>query len=652
MNTAKVKGKLAERAEEVCGYLLPGGKRHGSEWVAGSIAGEAGKSLKVSLNGGKAGVWQDFASGPEDKGDLLDLWRRVRGVDFRTALDQARQWLGLPDDGDRPAYLARPHRTFVRPSLDVVVPLESGGPVYDYLTKERGLLPDVLQRYRVGQMLHASKGPVIAFPCCEPFGEAVDLLKFLAVARPDGKKECWSSTDSKDRLFGWQAISGDCRRVVITEGEIDALTVAGWGFPALSVPRGTNALDWIEHDFDALQQFERIDLCTDMDAAGQKAADAIAEHLGRDRCFRVVLPPDFKDANDAHQNGEFAAVDFRACLDGARESIDAGLRARLDAARLNPDIEPPALMIRFTLNGVPIATPGNLVSICAAAKAGKSAFIGACIGTTFTDHGDGDFLGVRGFNADGKAVVHVDTEQAQFDHWALVRIAMRRAGLKSAPPWLHSYGTAGWTAAERRGALAAMLRIAGAQYGGIHAVLIDGIADFVNDPNAGDECFPFVDELRGLSVQYACPIFTVLHLNPGTEKSRGHLGSQLERRAETNLILEKDGDSGRTVVYATKQRRAPILKADGPCFRWDDAEQMHVSVESIRGERDSKVAERARELAGEIFSGRGGLAHSAAISALKTTLKCSDATAERRFNEMRDHKAIVRFPPNLWAIAS
>ncbi len=190
------------------------------------------------------------------------------------------------------------------------------------------------------------------------------------------------------------------------------------------------------------------------------------------------------------------------------------------------------------------------------------------------------------------------------------------------------------------------------EHGGIRVLFLDGVADFVNDPNDGEECFPFVDWLQRLAVKYDCPIICLLHLNPGTEKSRGHLSSHLERRAETNLLLEKNAETGRTVVYSSgEQRHAPILKSDGPCFRWDDKEQMHVTVETLRVERDAASVETARELAQEVFAGRGGLTYSTIISSLKTACGCSDSTAERRFKEMRSHRSIVRHPPNLWALA-
>lgn len=340
---------------------------------------------------------------------------------------------------------------------------------------------------------------------------------------------------------------------------------------------------------------------------------------------------------------------MQALVDQAQAS---GSDAKLRAARLQPDVQPPDLRVVFSLAGIPIATPGNLVGIYAQAKAGKTAFVGAAIGATFTESQNCDFLGLAGANPKALAVVHLDTEQAPADHWRVVRTAMRRAQIESAPTWLHSYATAGWSPRERLIALPRMLRIAKAECGGVHSVMLDGLADFINDPNAGDECFPFIDSLQALAVEYDCPIFTILHLNPGSEKSRGHLGSQLERRAETNLILDRDPDSGRTVVYSTKQRRAPILKADGPCFRWDDKEHMHVAVETVRSERDAQAANDARELVNEVFGTSSAMGYTALLSAIKTACGCSERTAGRKFDAMRTHKIITRFPPNLWSKAA
>lgn len=326
-----VKDMLGARAEEVAAMLLPNGKRLGAEWCAGSVGGEAGSSLKVHLSGAKAGVWADFSTG--QAGDLLDLWKDSRGISFCDALKQAKEWLGLRDDETRKSFApASTAKKFVRPTLDQHEPMTSGGPVFDYLTKIRHLDADTLTAYRVQQMTHSKHGATVVFPIFDPRGLAVEMVKYLGVKRAqDGKKVIWATADSRPRLFGWQAIDRNARYVVITEGEIDALTVAGWGFPALSVPSGVKNLDWVDHDYDALTRFEKIYLCTDADEPGHACAEAIAERLGRERCFRVIIPG-FKDANEAECSGKFCGEDFMRVMDAAKTLDPVEL---LNASELN-----------------------------------------------------------------------------------------------------------------------------------------------------------------------------------------------------------------------------------------------------------------------------------------------------------------------------
>jgi hypothetical protein len=84
--------RLAASAEEVCARLLPGGKRKGREWVCGGVDGGPGKSLGVQLDGDKAGVWHDRATG--ESGRLLNLWKLNMECSFSDAVAQAADFLG------------------------------------------------------------------------------------------------------------------------------------------------------------------------------------------------------------------------------------------------------------------------------------------------------------------------------------------------------------------------------------------------------------------------------------------------------------------------------------------------------------------------------------------------------------------------------
>jgi len=276
-----IKRMLADRAQEVAAMLLPGGKRDGEEWRAGSISGEAGKSLGVRLKGPKAGVWQDFAG--EQGGDLIDLWRKVRGQRLPTALADIKSYLGLQDS--EPFH--KPKRDYKEPPKPDSLPVS--GKAREYLVGERSIYPETLDSYKI-----TSKGDMIYFP----FLVGDDLKMVKARKAADKEKPIPTSKECEPVLFGWQAIGEDDRTLIITEGEIDALSWHSYGFPAVSVPFGGGTGEkhrWIENDYDRLQRFDRILLSMDMDEMGEAAAQDIARRLGIHRCYRVNLT--LKDAN-------------------------------------------------------------------------------------------------------------------------------------------------------------------------------------------------------------------------------------------------------------------------------------------------------------------------------------------------------------------
>lgn len=307
----EIKRMLADRAQAVAEHLLPNGRKEGHEWRAGSVHGEAGKSLGVCLTGPKAGIWSDFAAG--EGGDLIDLWAKAKGCPLPEALDQIRGWLGV----ERPKFhREEQRRTYTRPPKpSCVVPR---GRVRDYLCEDRNLPEHVLTAYRVGE-----DGDHIVFPFLLPDGT-------LALAKrrkaEDGAKPVPTAKDCEPVLFGWQAIPDDARHVVITEGEIDALSWAAYGYPALSVPFGGGGgakQQWIENDFERLERFETIYLALDMDEPGEQAAEEIANRLGRHRCLRVKMPR--KDANECLVDG-IPGDDMAACIAGAAHLDPEGLR--------------------------------------------------------------------------------------------------------------------------------------------------------------------------------------------------------------------------------------------------------------------------------------------------------------------------------------
>ena len=104
----EIAGRLADRAEEVCLHLLPGGQRKARTFHAGNVNGDPGESLQVALEGPKAGQWIDHAN-PEHKGDLLHLWSFSKSITLGDAIREAKAWLGITESGTPTP------RTFPRP---------------------------------------------------------------------------------------------------------------------------------------------------------------------------------------------------------------------------------------------------------------------------------------------------------------------------------------------------------------------------------------------------------------------------------------------------------------------------------------------------------------------------------------------------------
>ncbi len=328
----------------------------------------------------------------------------------------------------------------------------------------------------------------------------------------------------------------------------------------------------------------------------------------------------------------------------------ADIAELLKQRRFNPSITPPPLRPIYSLGGQVIATPGNLVTVTSAVKTGKSAVIGAMAASVMAAGTNVDCLGFSSNNPKSYALLHFDSEQSPDDHWHQIARALKRAKIHKPPTWLYSYCLTGLGHRRAWDCVAEAMRFAAETHGGIHSILIDGVADLVADVNDAAECNDFVATVHDVAIQRDCPIIGVIHFNPGGEKTRGHLGSQLERKAETNLRLDKIDEV--TSIWSDKQRRAPIPKGTGPCFHWSDDAGMHVSTETQQAVMEQEEIERLTLLADEIFGEHPSMRYSELTATVKTRQKITERTAERRVSRMAKLKIIRKSVAGLWTKAT
>lgn len=372
--------------------------------------------------------------------------------------------------------------------------------------------------------------------------------------------------------------------------------------------------------------------------------------LRRKREAVAAAAPDTKDPEQIEKLARVLDGIARAARGGEAMSGDRFANLRFDP---NRKVTKPAPALK--INDTVVCTFGNLALITAKQKHGKTAASGATLGAIMKPLGKegGDTFGISADNSGGLGVLHLDTEQSLFDHHNVVATAMVRAGVETPPPWFYSYGLLGVSIADCWAHLEERLFTIREKHGGVYAVLLDGIGDLVIDVNDAKECVPLVLRLQALAVRYNCAIICVLHLNPSPNgqatKSRGHLGSTLERKAEVDLRIVKDTDEISTIFTACS-RREPIPEASGPQFKWSPEQGMHVSTKTKRATKAQQVEIKYQIAAEAVFEANLPMTYTDLRNGILRFKGFSPESAERWALIMRKAKIVTKNSDGLYTL--
>lgn len=188
-----------------------------------------------------------------------------------------------------------------------------------------------------------------------------------------------------------------------------------------------------------------------------------------------------------------------------------------------------------------IATLGNFSASTGKAKSKKTFNVSAIVAASLAGR---QVLNYRAHLPEGKQrILYVDTEQSRFHcHNVLERI-LRLAGLPTTSDSenLDFICLREYSPSVRIEVIDYALR----QGKGYGLVIIDGIRDLIHDINSPSESLDIINELMRWSSYYELHIHTVLHLNKGDDNTRGHIGSELNNKAETILQISKSVENGR-----------------------------------------------------------------------------------------------------------
>jgi hypothetical protein len=196
----------------------------------------------------------------------------------------------------------------------------------------------------------------------------------------------------------------------------------------------------------------------------------------------------------------------------------------------------------------PIGTYGNFSFISAWPKH-KKTFLVSLLSASYLGGNSRRFAGDIKGHRDDKCILHFDTEQGKFHAQRVFKRALEMSGLSS--ECYKTYGLRSRSHKERLQIIDYAIRTSE----NVGLVIIDGIADLVSDVNNIDESNEVVQMLMKWTENYNIHIVTVIHMNWGSTKPTGHLGSALQKKCETEIHLEKgEFDDGIVEVKCKSSR--------------------------------------------------------------------------------------------------
>jgi putative DNA primase/helicase len=283
---------------------FPAGRREGPEWKVGSLQGEPGRSLSISL---RTGVWKDFSS-DEGGSDPISLLAAIKGCDMGAAARELDELLQLGEFPKREAAQAVPKREEWEPLPHA--PAAAPPASFDHF--KHGA-PSAVWTYR------DAEGRIIGHVCRFDLGDGKkDVCPMAWCRNAEGRERWkWKSFPKPRPLYGLDELAAKpAAPVLVVEGEkcADAARALLQNAVVISWPGGGKAVGYT--DWTPLAE-RRVTVWPDADEPGRAAAERIAAILDASAASVRVLAVHGRtegwDVADAISEG-WTEADIRGAL--------------------------------------------------------------------------------------------------------------------------------------------------------------------------------------------------------------------------------------------------------------------------------------------------------------------------------------------------
>ena len=180
----------------------------------------------------------------------------------------------------------------------------------------RGISEEVIKKYQI--TVQTGHPNILVFPFLDPDGQ-IQFVKYRKADFDPGKdrnKE-WCQAGCKPILFGMAQCNGKFGSLIITEGQVDSLSVATAGIEnAVSVPTGAKGFTWVPYCWDWINKFEEVIVFGDYEKGKITLLDELSSRL---KCtVKHVREEDYKGCKDANEIlQKYGAAQIKKCIENA-----------------------------------------------------------------------------------------------------------------------------------------------------------------------------------------------------------------------------------------------------------------------------------------------------------------------------------------------
>lgn len=209
---------------------------------------------------------------------------------------------------------------------------------------------------------------------------------------------------------------------------------------------------------------------------------------------------------------------------------------QLNLRRAKENYQPPQENSILTIQGQSIGNTQSFVCFQGLPKAGKSLFVTTTIASAF--HTEGLF-GIKLEPIDNRPkIAFFDTESSETDFYKIINRINYQIGTQSLPINIDMF----LCREDPHSEIIKMINVYLQNNADCSVLIIDGIADLLQNFNDVVESNALIQWLKQITKIYNLLVICVLHLTKKDKMSLGHLGSFMDRKAQSVLICEKKDD--------------------------------------------------------------------------------------------------------------